>query len=266
MSLSRPKLFTLTVGERKEAVDDLIDASAPNGDFFLLLVLSVVIVVSGLLINNVAVIIGGMVVAPLLSPILGMAMGVVLADFKLIRRSSRTMVISALLVFAFSIVMTLFYPSRGLNSEIMSRSTASLAHLIIAIASGIAASFALAKPRISATLPGIAVSVALLPPLAVTGVGVAFVNWELMIGSLTLFLVNFIGIVLASTVVFSLHGFYPVRKQAEVLLKQEEKEIVKEKKKKELKKEEEEKELEKEAKREAKKELEEEKENGETEE
>jgi len=250
------KLFTIDVKDRKAAVDNLIAVSAPNGDFFLLLVLSVLIVVSGLLINNASVIIGGMVVAPILSPILSMAMGVVLADFKLIRRAARTVLVSLLLVILFSAVMTLFYPSRMLNVEILTRSQASLAHLVIAIASGIAAAFALAKPNLSATIPGIAVSVSLLPPLAVTGIGAAMGDWRLTSGSLVLFLVNLIGIVLASTVVFSLLGFYPLRKQAEVILKEEEKQIIKEKKVVELQKEKEKKLIEAEATKEAEKEVE----------
>lgn len=228
--MQRPKLFRLTVSERKDAVERLITDSAPSADFFLMLALSVLIVVSGLHMNNAAVIIGGMVVAPLLSPILSMSMGVVMADFRLIARGSRTMLLSAIMVIAFAAIITLFFPDRALNAEIVSRSSASLGHLVIAIASGVAAAFALAKPNLSATIPGIAVSVSLLPPITVSGVGIALADWNLTSGSLTLFLVNFIGIVLAATVVFSLHGFYPVRNEAEEKLTEEEKEREKERK------------------------------------
>lgn len=230
------KLFSVSVEQRKETIDQLVEVSLLTSEYLLLLGLSAIIVVSGLLINSASVIIGGMVVAPLLSPILTMAMGVVLADFKLMRKSAVTLAVSIGVVVLFSVLMTLFYPGRGLNAEIIERSSASLAHLIIAIAAGILAAFALAKPSISQTITGIAVSVSLLPPIVATGIGIALTDWGLTSGSLTLFIINFLGIVLAATVVFSLMGFYPVRRQAAAKLKEEEKEALRAKKERELEK------------------------------
>lgn len=250
------KLFSVSVEKRKETIDELVEVSLLTSEYFLLLILSTVIVVSGLLINSASVIIGGMVVAPLLSPILTMAMGIVLADFKLMRKAMITLAVSAVVVVLFAVLLTLFYPARGMNTEIAERSSASLAHLIIAISAGILAAFALAKKNIPQTITGIAVSVALMPPIAATGVGIALTDWGLTSGSLTLFLVNFIGIVIAATVVFSLMGFYPVRRQAETKLKEEEKKAVQERKARELEREKEEQEqqkLEKEVEKELKK-------------
>ena len=232
--MPRQKMFEVSVEQRKKTIDQLVEVSLLTSDYFLLLGLSVLIVVSGLLINSASVIIGGMVVAPLLSPIMAMALGVVLADFKLIRKALVTLAVSVAVVVFFSLMMSLFYPSRGLNSEILERSSASLAHLIIAIASGILASFAFAKPNISSTITGIAVSVALLPPIAATGIGIALTDWGLVSGSFMMFVLNFLGIVLSATVVFSLMGFYPVRRQAEAKLREEELEAMREKKEREL--------------------------------
>lgn len=224
--MAKSGLLHLTVEDRKAAIDRLLEDSSPNASFFLQLAMATAIVVPGLMINNPAVIIGGMLVAPLLSPILSLALGVSLADFKLIRRALITIVFSAVLVVGAAVLMSLFNPARSLNSEILSRADASLAYLIIAVASGAAAAFAFARPNLSAALPGIAVSVALLPPLSAGGVALSLGALDVFIGAVSLFIVNLIGIVLASLVVFSLFGFYPVRKEAAVKLKEQEREIV----------------------------------------
>ena len=200
----KPKIFDLPEPERQKAIGVLLEESVPDADFFVLLVLSSFIVVPGLLINNAAIIIGGMVVAPLL---------VWLYD---------AVFLSVGLVFLGALLMALFSPDRIVNAEIEARATVSFAHSVVAIASGVAAAFALVKPKISATVTGIAVSVSLLPPLATAGIGASMLDWRLVSGSIGLFLVNCLGIILAATVIFSLLGFYPERKQTERKLKTEE--------------------------------------------
>ncbi len=221
--MARPDILTLTVDDRKKAIDRLLEESAPNAGFFLQLALATAIVVPGLLVDNAAVIIGGMLVAPLLSPILSLALGVALADFHLMRRAATTIGLSVLLVVGAAVAMSLFHNGRYLNTEILSRAEVSLAYLIIAIASGAAATFAFARPNLSAALPGVAVAVALLPPLSAGGVALSLGALDVFIGTLSLFAVNLLGIVLAALVLFSLFGFYPARKEAEIKLKEEEK-------------------------------------------
>lgn len=217
----RPKLFRLTIEDRKKSIDNLIESSSPNSDFFLMLILSTAIVVPGLLIDNASVIIGGMVVAPMLAPILTLALGITLSDFKLIRRSAVTILLSMLTVILIALLMGLFKHGASLGQEVFSRAEVSLAYLLISIASGAAAAFALSKPNLSAALPGVAVSVALLPPLAVTGIGLSSANLVLVTGSLALFFVNLIGMQFAALVVYSLMGLYPVRAQVGEKLQKE---------------------------------------------
>jgi uncharacterized hydrophobic protein (TIGR00271 family) len=223
--MKRPDIFAITQQERKEAIDSLIEQSSPKFDFFLLLTLSIFIVVPGLFLNNAAIIIGAMVVAPLLSSILSLALGVTIADFNLIIRSFRTFIVAIVIVVIASFIMALFYHGAGMNGEILARSSPSLSYLLVAIASGIAASFAQVKPNMSATLPGIAVSVSLLPAIAVTGIGIGFGDLSLITGSLALFGLNLLGIVFSAIVVFSLFGFYIARKESEKKLEEEEKEL-----------------------------------------
>jgi len=88
------------------------------------------------------------------------------------------------------------------TSEILLRTEPSLLYLAVAVIAGIAVSFTLVRPELSETLAGIAVSVALIPPLAVLGIGIAKLNLLVVSGSLVLLLINVIGIVVASMVTF----------------------------------------------------------------
>jgi uncharacterized membrane protein len=101
---------------------------------------------------------------------------------------------------------------------------------MVAIIAGLAGSFALVKPQLNETLPGIAISVALIPPLAVIGIAIAKFNWQLLHGSLLLFLVSIIGVIFASMITFSLMDFYVKREKAEEALEKEKKKIEREKK------------------------------------
>ncbi len=210
------------------AIDQLLNVSLLTPEYVMLLLLSSLIVVAGMLVGSASAVIGGMVVAPLLSPILTMSMGFALADFKLLRKASRTLAISVALVIALAAVVSLFASPGELNGEILERSNVSLAHFLIAVCAGILAAYSHAKPNVSSALTGIAVSVALLPPIVVTGMGVALLDWGLVSGSLLLFILNLIGIIFPATMLFSVMGFYPMRKHARETLVREEKEATKE--------------------------------------
>jgi len=227
----QPSIFSLTQAQRRKAIDQLLDVSLLTPEYVLLLLLSSLIVIAGLLIDSASAIIGGMVVAPLLSPILTMSMGFALGDFRLLRKAVRTLAISIAFVVAVSAVLSLFATPSSMTSEILERSSASLAHFLIAVCAGVLAVFSHCRASISSTLTGIAVSVALLPPIAVTGIGMAMLDWNLVSGSLVLFILNLIGIVFPATMIFSVMGFYPMRKHARQTLQKEEEEAAQEWKK-----------------------------------
>ena len=208
---------SLTKTDKVEAIDRVIEGSTPNQDFFLMVILSILTATFGLIVDNVAVIIGSMLIAPILYPILSLSLGIIISDFKLIGRSLKTISKSIVLgVTASNIAALLFttqIDSLG-SSEIVSRAYPSLTYVIIAILAGFAASFALVKPQLNETLPGIAISVAIIPPLAVTGIGVAKLNLSIISGSFLLFLVNLLGVIFASMITFSLMNFYAQRSEA----------------------------------------------------
>ena len=194
--------------DRAAAIERLIADSAPKEEYFLMIFFAVCMATFGLLIDNGSVIIGSMLIAPLLSPILGIAMGIVMSDAKLALRSAATVLRSVFVaVPSAAVVAVLFSRAAGavgeLNPEIVARLRPDAISAAIALAAGFAASYALVKPQLSATLPGVAISVALIPPLADTGLGVARLDLRMVVASFLLFLVNAVGIIAAALIVFA---------------------------------------------------------------
>lgn len=225
------QLFNISSKERVEAVEVLFEHSMPSKDFFLMIVLSVLMATFGLLIDSSAVIVGSMLIAPILYPILGLAIGITMADFPLIIKSFRTFAKAALLGVAIAAVVAfLFSPHASeYTKEIIERTKPSLLSIAIGMTAGLAAAFAMAKPKISETLPGVAISVALIPPLAVIGIGIARLNVAVLVNALLLFLINVVGVIFAASIVFSLMNFYSKREKAEEVVEKEEKKLEKEK-------------------------------------
>ncbi len=212
------------------AVKSLIRDSTPRPEFFLMTGLSVVMATAGLLVNNASVIIGSMLIAPILSPILSLSMGIVMSDLKLAARSVRTLLLAGTVAVGIAAISALFFPrADGFGSEIMARTDPSLIYLVIAVVAGIAASFARARPDMSESIPGIAISVALIPPLSVMGIGISALDWNIVSGAFLLFLTNIVGIVFASMIVFPLMNLHDKRRVASQAMASEERELAKEK-------------------------------------
>ena len=215
----------LTEQDKSNSVKELINHSSPNDDFFFLVILAVAMATFGILTSNTAVVIGSMLVAPILFPVLSLSMGVVMSDSKLVSRSVYTMVKSVVLGIITGAIITLFFGHAKLTGVDLGYFQPSIIYFAISMVAGLAASFSLVKPQLSETLPGVAISVALIPPLAAVGVGLAKFNWSIISQALMLFLVNVLGIVFASMIVFSMMNFYVKRTVARRALKAEEKEL-----------------------------------------
>lgn len=194
-----------TERNKDKAIRSLIHEGTPNTDFFLMILLSVVAATFGLFLNNVPIIVGSMLIAPILSPVLSISLGLVVLDPRLIFRSVTTVVRSLIVgVGAAAIVATLFYQQSDLllNSELVARAEISLAYFIVAMAAGFAVALAMSKPDTNPALPGVAITVALIPPLAASGAGFALAEWTIGAQALAVFGLNVAGIVLASLLVF----------------------------------------------------------------
>jgi len=201
------------IEQRAEVQVSMRQASRPTFDFFLMVVLSCVIATLGLLVASPAVIIGAMLVAPLMSPIIGLGLASLTGDHRLLRDALVAILRGVLLAILISALITLFNLRlpfvilSELNQEILSRTHPSPIDLGVALAGGAAAAFALAMPNISAALPGVAIATALMPPLCTAGIGLALRDLSVAGGAFLLFLTNMVAIIFAASAVFFVLGF-----------------------------------------------------------
>ncbi len=214
----RKVIKPVTLERRAEVQVQLRDSCTPDFEYFLLVLLSAVIATLGLLTDSAAVIIGAMLVAPLMSPIIGIGLASLTGDARLFRDSGVALVRGAFLAILMAVFLTWvnrslpFITLQELSAEVTSRTRPSPIDLTIALAGGMAAAFALAMPSISAALPGVAIATALMPPLGVIGIGIAMGRWDVAGGAGLLFLTNAVTIAFAAMLVFFALGFSPGRK------------------------------------------------------
>jgi len=208
--------------DKINAVEKLVKNSSPSQQFFLMVILSVLMASLGIIQNNTAVIIGSMLIAPVLYPVLGISMGLVMSGPDLVSRSLMTLIKSIGLAVVASFLASIFFLSIPFNVYIsIDFIEPSLISAAIAVIAGLAASFSLVKPEMSETLPGVAISVSLVPPLAAIGVGLSNGSWSIVLSSFLLFVVNVFGIIFASMLVFSLMNFYVNRRVVATEIKKE---------------------------------------------
>jgi uncharacterized hydrophobic protein (TIGR00271 family) len=161
-------------------------------------------------------VIGAMLVAPLMSPILGFSLSIVLGEVRLLRTSLESVFKGVIATVIVSILVGLISPLKEMTPEIIARTQPTLLDLFIALASGMAGAYALSRKDVSAALPGVAIAAALAPPLAVVGLGIANGNMQAAGGALLLFVTNIITISLAGMIIFTLLGIHPINLQPEI--------------------------------------------------
>ena len=201
-------------------------ASFPTISFFTLLALSSAIATFGLLANSAPAIIGAMIIAPLMTPIMGLSYGVVHISWSQIVRSAITVFLGVLVVIAISFLSTRFIEIKVAGTEMLSRAFPSLLDLGVAMAAGAAGAFSLSRESIRSSIAGVAISVSLVPPLAVAGIGLALGRkatadvglsfrevglfsggTDIAVGAFVLFLTNLAAIVVVAGIVMILQGY-----------------------------------------------------------
>ena len=173
--------------------------------FWTLLVLAAVIATAGIMADSTATVIGAMIVAPLMTPILGSALALVLVDGQRLRRSLGLVIGGALVVIAIAMLIGSVLPSIdafATNSQVAGRINPRLVDLVAALATGTVGAFALVRSDISDTLPGVAIAISLVPPLAVVGLLLGVQRWSDAAGAALLFGTNVAAIIATGTVVF----------------------------------------------------------------
>ncbi|MEM1251866.1 MAG: TIGR00341 family protein [Cyanobacteria bacterium P01_H01_bin.21] len=177
-------------------------SAEPSSNYFTLLFLSGVISTMGLLAGSTATIIGAMIVAPLMGPITGIAFSLSVGNRRLLKRSGVSLSMGCLLTVATAYIFAHTFDLNNLNPEITSRIKPTLIDLVIALAAGAAGSFAKTRRGVADALPGVAIAVALVPPLSVIGIGLALPSDTVTFGATILFITNLVGIIFSGVLVF----------------------------------------------------------------
>lgn len=202
-------LPTLSVDEQIEVYRNIHRDARPDIDFFVMIGLSALIATFGLLQNSSAVIIGAMLVAPLFSPLLAVSLSIIQGNARLLRLAVESTIQGIALAIGLAFVLAAMSPFKTATPEIIARSHPNLFDLAVALASGAAGAYAVARKDVAAALPGVAIAAALLPPLGVIGIGFAMGDLPIAGGGGLLFFTNLIAIALAGSITFLLLGFRP---------------------------------------------------------
>lgn len=206
----RSRLFRwlpiLSREERREILAHLKETASWNVDFVVMMGLSAALASLGLLNNSTTVVIGAMLVAPLMSPLLGAGFALVQGNVVLFRDCLKAMGYGIAVSLLASLAMGLATPAHDPSPEIAARGNVNVLDLGIALVSGMAAAYAGVRPKLAATIVGVAIAAALLPPLAVVGIAIASAEWLLAGMAAVLFLTNLVAIVLGAAIVFKVMG------------------------------------------------------------
>ncbi len=225
--------------ERIELVSRVQDSSKWDFDFVFLISLATLIGCLGLAENSGAVIVGAMLVAPLMTPIAGVGLGVAHANAHLTKIAFRTAIrgfataVFIGIAFGFCVqtcnyfnwLTPLHVPVStnvaGANGDIVNwtftqemenRTRPQFYDLLIALTSGVAAAYAMGRPNLFSALPGVAIAAALVPPIATSGIAFSYGDFAKGGGALLLFVTNMVTIILGTSIVFRVVG---IRSQKE---------------------------------------------------
>jgi uncharacterized hydrophobic protein (TIGR00271 family) len=199
--------------DRVALVDRVQSSAAWNFDFIALMVLSTTMAAIGLIQNSTAVVIGAMLVAPLMTPLLGLGLALVQGNPVLARLSFRSIIFGlGVSLFGGFMVGTCALSFEEPTREMLARGGPGLLDLLVAFAAGLAAAYASSRPSLIAALPGVAIAAALVPPIATSGLALSLGDFPLAIGALLLFSINMVTIVLASMTSLWLVGIRNLKK------------------------------------------------------
>ena len=181
-----------------------------SSTFLTLLILSTLIATFGLFVDSSSVIIGAMLLAPLMQPIISLSMGVLRQDNALLGSGVKTIAVGVLAVVITAALTALLTPIEHLTAQMAGRLSPTILDLFIAIVSGAAAAYVKTNEKIASSIAGVAIAVALVPPIAVSGIGLGWGDWHMFYSAFLLFVTNLVGIVLAAALTFTALGFSPL--------------------------------------------------------
>lgn len=194
------------------------DANVKITRFVVLMVFASTIAATGVVADSTAVVVGAMLIAPLMNPLMGAALSLVMGWPNRLARSALIALVGVAIAITVGLLVGLaeFVVVDTLtNSQIVSRTSPTIVDLVIAVAAGVAGAYGWSRPDVSNSLPGVAIAIALVPPLTVVGISWSQGDFDSGNGALLLFATNAIAIVVVGGVVFLLTGVAPLEKAAE---------------------------------------------------
>ena len=199
----RIPFFSYASEERfRDLFISLREDATVHPSFLVLMVLSTMLAATGLYMSSSAVVIGAMLLAPLMAPIVALAMGLLRHDITMSKSSISTIGVGIFIALSAACLISLLFPHKPVTMEMQARLNPSLFDLAVAMVAGVAGAYTKSHREILQSLAGVSIAVALVPPLAVAGIGLG--------KAFLLFSTNLIGITLAATVTFRLLGYSPV--------------------------------------------------------
>ena len=190
----------------KAVVQEIAYGSEPGERFYALVATSTLIACLGLIANSTAVIIGAMVVAPLMTPIFGISLGLVRGEGRMLGRALRAEIIGVVLAVGLAALFGSLPMALEVTPAMLARTAPNLLDLLVAVLAGFAGAYAMINERLSPALPGVAIATAIVPPLANAGLCVAVGAYHGAYGSFLLFMANFLAILVVSSLIFIAGG------------------------------------------------------------
>lgn len=196
---------------------DLGNVRRKQSRFWILLVLSATIAAAGILADSTATVIGAMIVAPLGIPIMGTGLAVVIGDARRLCRSAALALSGAAAVILLGAFLAWVLPelqALDSNGQVTGRTSPGVIDLIAAVATGFADAYGLARKDVSDVMPGVAIAISLVPPLAVVGITATAGDWGSAWGAFLLFASNVVAMIVAGTIVFTFYGYHREAREA----------------------------------------------------
>jgi uncharacterized hydrophobic protein (TIGR00271 family) len=194
--------------------ENIRNGAVLNSAYLLMNILAATIATYGLFANSPAVVISAMIVAMLLGPIVGVSLALVDIDMKFLLKSLTSLLAGAIVVMVTAFIIGAIHQDMPVTAEIMARTAPNLLDLMVALAGGAAGAYATVSPRLSVAIVGVAIAVALVPPLSAAGILFARGKVDLAFGALLLTFTNMVAIQFASSVVLWLTGFRRISRRS----------------------------------------------------
>lgn len=200
-------------GKTTEEFQAIIEPSVElRKDLLAMIVIASVVALVGLFTDNGALVIGAMLLAPLLGPLTAFSFNVAVAQPEKIAKAAVSgfiLIVATIATGAIATSILLPFSDLPITDEILLRTEISPIFVALAISLGIAGGIAMSS-EIPGLLVGVAVAAALVPPAVVTGIGIAFIDWEIFVNALILTSANIIGLILGVMIVFYAKRIDPI--------------------------------------------------------